>query len=311
MIPTDAHEDDMTPRTLPEYLQALREALRGADPALVQDALYDAEEYIRGELAARPGTDEATLLAEVASSYGAPEEVAEIYTVREEQVRIAMRPRPAADLRSATAPAGWRRGFFGVALDPRTYGALFYMLLALPLGVFYFAWVVVGVSMSLGLAILIIGVPFTIAFIGTIHALSLVEGRLVESLLGERMPRRSTPTAAAAPLLTRIGNVLSDPRTWSTLLYMLLMLPLGMVYFSLAVALLSLSLGLFFGALAYLLQVLGLPVAASLHYGPPGWTAPFAAVIGVLLFFATLHLVRGIGRVHGAIAKAMLVARAA
>jgi hypothetical protein len=301
----------MTPRTLPEYLQALRDALRGADPALVQDALYDAEEYIRGELAARPGTDEATLLAEVASSYGAPEEVAEIYTVREEQVQIAMRPRPAPDVRSATAPAAWHRGFFGVALDPHTYGALFYMLLALPLGIFYFAWVVTGVSLSLGLAILIIGVPFTIAFIGTIHALSLVEGRLVEALLGERMPRRATPAPSAAPLLTRIRNVLVDPRTWSTLLYMLLMAPLGVVYFTAVVALLSLSLGLVVGAGAFLLQASGLLLLPTLDYGAPGWTAPLAVMLGALLFFASLHVLRGMGRMQGAIAKAMLVARAA
>jgi hypothetical protein len=300
------------PVTLPDYLQALRDALRGADPALVQDALYDAEEYIRGELAARPGTDEATLLAEVASSYGAPEEVAEIYTVREEQVQIALRPRPVASPHQPVAPAlPWQRRFFGVALDPRTYGALFYMLLAMPLGVFYFAWVVTGVSLSLGFAILIIGVPFTIAFIGTIHALSLAEGRLVEALLGERMPRRSTPSPAAAPLMTRIRNVLVDPRTWSTLFYMLLMLPLGIIYFTLAVALLSVSLGLSFGGLGHLLQMMGVPFLDGVHYGPPGWTAPFAVLIGVLLFFTTLHMVRGLGRMQGALAKTMLVARAA
>jgi hypothetical protein len=32
------------PRTIAEYLDQLRAALAGADPALVQDALYDAEE---------------------------------------------------------------------------------------------------------------------------------------------------------------------------------------------------------------------------------------------------------------------------
>ena len=38
------------PTTIPEYLEQLRAALRGADPAMVQDALYDAEEYLRAEL---------------------------------------------------------------------------------------------------------------------------------------------------------------------------------------------------------------------------------------------------------------------
>ena len=52
-----------TPKTIPEYLEQLRYELRSADPALLQDALYDAEEYLRSELAENPGTDEATLLA--------------------------------------------------------------------------------------------------------------------------------------------------------------------------------------------------------------------------------------------------------
>ena len=43
------------PTTIPEYLAQLRTALAGADPALVQDALYDAEEYLRAELAENPG----------------------------------------------------------------------------------------------------------------------------------------------------------------------------------------------------------------------------------------------------------------
>ena len=43
------------PRTIPEYLDQLRAALAGADPALVQDALYDAEEYLRSELAEQAG----------------------------------------------------------------------------------------------------------------------------------------------------------------------------------------------------------------------------------------------------------------
>ena len=42
------------PRTIAEYLEQLRAALRGADPALIQDALYDAEEHLRAELADSP-----------------------------------------------------------------------------------------------------------------------------------------------------------------------------------------------------------------------------------------------------------------
>ena len=87
--------------------------------------------------------------------------------------------------------------FFGVAADPRAYAALFYMVLSLATGIFYFTWVVTGTSLSAGFAVLIIGIPFVILFLGSVRMLSLLEGRIVEVMLGERMPRRP-PTAIAA-----------------------------------------------------------------------------------------------------------------
>ena len=58
------------PTTIPDYLEHLRRSLAGADPALVQDALYDAEEYLRSELAENPGRSEADVIVAVAGSYG-------------------------------------------------------------------------------------------------------------------------------------------------------------------------------------------------------------------------------------------------
>ena len=49
----------VAPTSIPDYLDRLRRALAGAAPALVQDALYDAEEYLRSELAEHPGKSEA------------------------------------------------------------------------------------------------------------------------------------------------------------------------------------------------------------------------------------------------------------
>ena len=83
-----------TPRSIDEYLAQLRTALKGADPAMIQDALYDAEEHLRSELAENPQTSEADLLEKICGSYGAPEEVAEIYRNQEKVVMRALRPPP-------------------------------------------------------------------------------------------------------------------------------------------------------------------------------------------------------------------------
>ena len=61
---------------------------------------------------------------------------------------------------------------------------------ALATGILYFTFAITGSMMSIGLAILIIGIPFFLLFIGTARLLALAEGRIVESLLGTRMPRR-------------------------------------------------------------------------------------------------------------------------
>ena len=53
----NAFQSDL-PTTIPAYLERLRHALQGCDPALAQDALYDAEDYLRSELAANPDKSE-------------------------------------------------------------------------------------------------------------------------------------------------------------------------------------------------------------------------------------------------------------
>ncbi len=297
------------PATIPQYLDQLREALRDADPALVQDALYDAEEYLRAELAANQaqgagGRSEAEVIASVAGSYGAPEEVADIYRQTEVTVSRALRaPRPPARRTLAGR-------FFGVAADPHTYGSLFYVLLSMATGIFYFTWVVTGASLSAGLLILIVGIPLLLLFLLSVRLLSLVEGRIVEVLLGERMPRRPLYTQRDKPWLTRIGELFTDARTWTAAAYLLLMLPLGIAYFTVVVTLLSVALALMVAPLASLLglgtagiHVEGLVVDIAGNW----WLALLSLLVGTLLLFVTLHVARLVGRFHGWLAKHLLV----
>src|SRR5947208_10977218 len=182
------------PRSIDEYLKQLRQALAGQDPALIQDALYDAEEYLRAEVAAHPDKFESDVLELIASTYGAPDEVATAYRDTEAKVSAALRP---VQPKSAQSASPIRR-FFGIYLDPRAYTSLFYLLLTLATGIVYFVFVVTGLSLSAGLSVLIIGLPFFLVFIGIARVIALGEGRLLQAVTGERMPRRAAHPGAPA-----------------------------------------------------------------------------------------------------------------
>src|ERR1700723_857567 len=129
------------PRSIDQYLRQLREELAGEDAALIQDALYDAEEYLRAEVAAHPGKSESDVLELIASTYGAPDEVASAYRDTEAKVKAAMTtPRK--------VPGSAAGIFFGVFLDPRAYTSLFFMLLSLATGVIYFTFAVTGLGVG-------------------------------------------------------------------------------------------------------------------------------------------------------------------
>jgi uncharacterized membrane protein len=302
------------PRSIDEYLRQLRAALEGQDPALIQDALYDAEEYLRAEVAAHPGKSEADVLELIASTYGAPEEVAAAYRATEVTVKAALKtPAPRASAQASAA-----RRFFGVFMDPRAYTSLFYMLLTLATGIVYFTFVVTGLSLSAGFAILIIGIPFFLAFIGMARVIALGEGRLLEAITGERMPRRPVHPGPPAGWWTRIGEMLKDARTWTTLLYLLLMLPLGIVYFVIAIVGLSIGLRLAVAPVIYaglslgwfpLYQGFGLIQFDEWSFGIPDSlvAAVVELVFGVLILTLLMHVARGIARGHARLAKALLV----
>jgi hypothetical protein len=292
------------PRSIDAYLKQLGAALADQDPALVQDAAYDAEEYLRAEIAAHPDKSEADVLELIASTYGAPEEVAAAYRETEARVKAALH----SPARPAVRAPGMPRRFFSVYSDARAYTSLFFMLLALASGIVYFTIAVTGIALSIGLAPLIIGIPFFLAFVGIVRVISLGEGRLIEAMTGERMPRRPVHPGPKMSLLASIGAMLKDSRTWTTLAYFILMLPLGIVYFVIAVAGLTVGLGC----------VLALPVAILHHFAligasvEPAWvaTAPVLIVMGifgVLILTTLMHTARGIGRVHARVAKRFLV----
>ncbi len=303
--------DRMPDQIIDAYLDRLKAALKGCDKALIQDALWDAENHLRSEVARQryqdAAFDEAEALPAILAAYGEPAEVAAAYRERDALVSAALRPTPPARQEYEAPPPPTRPGFFGVLKDFRAYTSLLYLLISIGPGIFFFVWAITGISLSLALSILIIGIPFAVAFLGSVRLLAIAEGRLVEAMLGARMPRSQPPTEGAGGWKARILAMLHDGRTWSSLAYLLLMLPLGVFYFSAMVTMLSLSLALLATPIVHF--VFHEVTFDGWYWG--GAHANFVAVVwGIFGIFAvplTLHIARALGRLQGRLARHMLV----
>ena len=300
-------------KSIEQYLSLLKKELSGCDRATIQDALSATEEHLSiafKNMMSGGNIPEADALVQVIEEYGLPEEVAKAYQENEHRVVPALsRPvytdEPEKPEQKDERPFLMR--FFGVFADSRAWGAVLYLLFSLATGIIYFTWAVTGISLSAGLLVLIIGLPFAALFILSVRGIALVEGLIVEALLGIRMPKRAPFYRKTSGWWQHFKQMFSDIHTWLSIVYMVLQLPLGIVYFTILITLTAISL---FGIALPVLQLgFGLPVSNinGVSYYLVGWMLPLTVIAGILLATLTMHLARYLGRWHGTLAKALLV----
>ncbi len=215
----------------------------------------------------------------------------------------------AAEAARTQAPHSVWRDIFGPFVDSRTWTSLVYMILSLGLGIVYFNVVVVGLSTSIPLVFVFgAGIPLVVLVLAIVRALSLFESRVVEVLLGTRMPRRWRPLPPNTGFFKRIEFWLTDERTWLSMFYMVMMLPLGIVYFTIAVTLLATSVALIASPIWAWFGEYTFTTHDVMYTGDfPRFLIPLAFIVGLLLLVGTMHAIKWIGRGHAAFAKAMLV----
>lgn len=292
-------------KTVEEYLDALKGELKGSDNATIQDALADAEEHLSTALESlregQPELDEAEALQQIIEQYGTPGETAAAYLEVERRTFPGLTP---ATIKKQGSSLG---RFFGIYIDPRAWGSLLYMLIAFLTGIVYFTWAVTGLSLSVSFSIFIFGLPVALLFLLSVRGVAWLEGRLVEALLGVRMPRRQLFAPQNTKLLERIKVLVLDKHTWLSILYMLIQFVLGTAYFVILVTVFSFCLsGL---AIPFVQEIFHQPTVYmnDLRYFLPTWSYPLVILAGVILWTSTMHLVKLAGSLHGRYAKALLV----
>lgn len=176
--------------------------------------------------------------------------------------------------------------FFGVFAKGQTYLNLAYLLLAFPLGVFYFTLLITGFSLGIGLFILWIGIAILAAMFALSWLFTAFERIQAIGMLHADVPPMSRPVQPNATLWEQIKSFFANPVTWKGLVFLLLKFPIGIADFVVVVTLGCTSLAMLSAPLIYrwapihffeyTVDSLGLAVGISL--------------LGVLLATGSLHV---------------------
>jgi signal transduction histidine kinase len=188
--------------------------------------------------------------------------------------------------------------------EARTYGRIAYMLLALPLGVAEFSFLVTAISFGIGTAITLIGIPVLIGTVWAWRWIAELERGLIGRLVGVEIPSPYRPDPARDHWWSRIAARLSDPATWKDLAFLLLQLPLGILAFTVAVSVLGIGLGGLLAPLYYWALPDGTWITA-IHVDTLG-EAIAVVPLGALVLLVGIPGLSLLGRLYGWLAAQLL-----
>jgi signal transduction histidine kinase len=183
--------------------------------------------------------------------------------------------------------------------------ALAHLLLNLPLGVFYFAVLAVGLSLGTGLLITLLGMPILIGMASVTRALSNFERARLNAFLGTSLrPHHSLPVEAG--WVARLSAVAKDAATWRDLVFLLLRLPVGLFTFTAMVGVWSVAISLLLSPVFYWLGLFQINVGRWVVDGPEAMLVATGA--GAILFVAAAGVTYGLAKLENLLAAALLAA---
>ncbi len=185
---------------------------------------------------------------------------------------------------------------FGPVVQARTYRSLVYALISFPFGLAAFVTIVVGLSVGVGTAIILIGFVILALTLALGRLYGYMERQLVESLLGGSFEPR-----VAAPTSGRLPARLTDQRSWLTAMYFVVRFPLAVAGFAASMLFLS-SIAAIAAPLLYTI----LPITFGTERVTNSEEALLLSLFGCVLFLISVHMVNGLAAVSRRLAAAML-----
>ncbi|WP_210494458.1 sensor histidine kinase [Patulibacter sp. SYSU D01012] len=183
-------------------------------------------------------------------------------------------------------------------LGRRAARDLAFLVAGLVTGTAFFSVAVTLASLSVGLLVLVVGLPVAALSFTVLRWCADVERHRVAAITGARVEAHYRP--ASGPLFSRALEVVRDPRRWRDLAYLVVQFPLSVVAFSLAVGLWGTALSM----ILYPLYYWALPEGGGTWLNEVGFDSLPLALVACVLGFALLP-------VSFAVARALVAAEVA
>ena len=197
------------------------------------------------------------------------------------------------------------RDTVGVAVNPRSYRNVLYLVVGFPLGLIYAVGLTVGLAVGASFALFLVGVPVVVGTVAVSRFVADFERRLANRLLDAGIPKPDDTPARTddEPLHRTALAYLGAPSTWKGIVFLYVRFWLGVAAFTVAAVLLGASVAL---------------MTAPLHYTDPnigfvGFSvfdsrteAFVGAPVGIVAVLVSLHVLNGLARLSERFAAMLL-----
>jgi signal transduction histidine kinase len=183
--------------------------------------------------------------------------------------------------------------------EARTWRETLYLLLNLPLGIVTFTVIVTGFATGLGMLITLVGIPIIVLTIYVSRWMGSVERARARAFLGIDVPRPYRPDPPSDKWWRVPVARISDPATWLEGGYHLLMLPFGVLTFTVVVTAWSLGVGL-------LISPLSAPDFGGVWVIDTPFEYALLVLIGAAIILLTPWIVRGLATANRYLVRGMI-----
>ena len=179
--------------------------------------------------------------------------------------------------------------FFGVVRRPETWLGILFDWLAFPLGLFYFVFLVTGLSLGVGLVVVWVGIPILLVVAGAWWLFGSFERLQARYLLRADVPPAPREWEKAEGVWGKLKAHFGSAATWKDLVYLLAKLPFGIVSTTLLIT--AAAMVFWFVAMPFF-SLFKVPIING-TWVPPLWFGLVCLPLGILVFFVALHVLNG------------------